>query len=297
MDLEMSTKFQIKSIGIIHSPYKTKSEAPHQGDATISKIEIFPEFVEGLTDIEEFSHLHIIYWLHQSESYHLLVKTPWDKTLHGLFATRSPNRINSIGYAVVELIEKQGNILTVRYLDAVDKTPVLDIKPYIPDIAIKKEVKKGRLENNKKFLEPRVYEFNTTIACIKEKRGILSETHKDNIIVGCAPEFGGKKEYWSPQHLFVASIELCLMTTFFWLLEKVNLSIISYKSKALGKAQLKNRDFIFTEITVQPEIVIDSDSKKDSIYKLIIEAGRQCMITKSVNCSVVLIPHITKQGR
>lgn len=64
MDLEMSTKFQIKPIGIIHSPYKTKYDAPHQGDTTISKIEIFPEFAEGLTDIEGFSHLHIIYWLH-----------------------------------------------------------------------------------------------------------------------------------------------------------------------------------------------------------------------------------------
>lgn len=68
----MSAKFQIKSIGIIHSPYKTKSDAPHQGDTTISKIEIFPEYAEGLTDIEGFSHLHIIYWLNKSDSYHYI---------------------------------------------------------------------------------------------------------------------------------------------------------------------------------------------------------------------------------
>jgi len=68
MDLRMPLSFSLKPIGIIHSPYKTKSDAPHQGDETISKIEIFPAFSEGLKDIDGFSHLHIFYWLHQSES-------------------------------------------------------------------------------------------------------------------------------------------------------------------------------------------------------------------------------------
>lgn len=145
----MSLSFSLKPIGIVHSPYKTKSDAPHQGDETISEIEIFPEFSEGLKDIDGFSHLHIFYWLHQSESPNLLVRTPWEENLHGLFATRSPNRINPIGYAVVQLVKRENNILTVQYLDAIDGTFVLDIKPYISKIDTKTNVKNGWLEKKK----------------------------------------------------------------------------------------------------------------------------------------------------
>jgi len=281
-----------RPIGVIHSPYKSKSEAPHQGNETISKIEIFPEFTEGLTDIEGFSHLHIFYWLHQAKLCRLMVKTPWDENLHGVFATRSPNRPNPIGYAIIELIEKKGNVLTVKYLDAIDGTAVLDIKPYIPDIDIRKNVEKGWRNYNKGFLKPRIYEFETTAEYSKEKEGILSGEDKHNITIGCAPEFGGKKEYWSPQHLFIASIEVCIMTTFLWLLEKKNLRIISYQSNAAGRVQLRNKEFVFTEITVKPAITIDSESDKDDIYNLVIEAGKQCMVSKIISCSVVLKPTI-----
>lgn len=292
MVLEMSTSSPIKPIGIVHSPYRTKSDAPHQSGDKLSRIEIFPEFTEGLKDIDGFSHLHIFYWLHQSESPSLLVKTPWDENRHGLFATRSPNRVNPIGYAVVHLVKRKGNILTVKYLDAIDHTPVLDIKPYLPEIDVRQNVKLGWFEKRTKFLQARVYEFETATEYIEGKEGILVGKNKHNITVGCAQEFGGKKEYWNPQHLFVASIEVCIMTTFLWLLEKNNLSIVSYRSKAIGKAQLKNKDFIFTKITVKPVITIASVRIKDDIYNLIIKAGEQCMVSKSVNCPVILMPVI-----
>ncbi len=288
----MSLSFSLKPIGIIHSPYKTKSDAPYQGDETISKIEIFPEFSEGLKDIDGFSHLHIFYWLHKSESTNLLVKTPWDENLHGLFATRSSNRINPIGYAVVQLVKRENNILTIQYLDATDGTLVLDLKPYISKIDTKANVKNGWLENKAQFLQPRVYEFETSVRFIEEKKGVLNSADKPEVIIGCAPEFGGKKEYWSPQHLLIAAIEVCIMTTFFWLLEKSNLNIINYFSEACAKAQLKDNDFVFTEVIVKPAVTIDSEQKEDDILNLVNEAGNKCMVSKSINCPVILKPAI-----
>jgi tRNA-Thr(GGU) m(6)t(6)A37 methyltransferase TsaA len=140
---------ELKPIGIIHSPYKNRVEAPYQGykSERISQIEVFKEFEEGLKDIEGFSHIIVIYWFHKSQGYHLLVKTPWDDILHGLFATRSPHRPCPLGLTVVELVSREKNILKVRGLDAIDGTPLLDIKPYIPSIDERSVVKLGWLKD------------------------------------------------------------------------------------------------------------------------------------------------------
>ncbi|NWF78359.1 MAG: tRNA (N6-threonylcarbamoyladenosine(37)-N6)-methyltransferase TrmO [Chloroflexi bacterium] len=139
---------ELKPIGIIHSPYKNTEQAPYQGHKSedISRIEVFREFEEGLQDIEGFSHIIVIYWFHKSQGYHLLVKTPWDDSLHGLFATRSPHRPCPLGLTVVELVAREKNILKVRGLDAIDGTPVLDIKPYIPSIDEGSSIKVGWLK-------------------------------------------------------------------------------------------------------------------------------------------------------
>ena len=137
----------LKLIGIIHSPYKTKNEAPRQGNNEIIDIEIYSKFEAGLKDIEGFSHLHIFYWLHQTKDYHLIVQTPWDSIPHGVFTTRSPRHPNPIGYQVVELVERSNNILRVRSLDAIDGTPVIDIKPYIKKIDKKASTIDGWSEN------------------------------------------------------------------------------------------------------------------------------------------------------
>jgi formylmethanofuran dehydrogenase subunit E len=139
---------ELKPIGIIHSPYKNTGKAPYQGykSEEISQIEIFKEFEEGLKDIEGSSHIIVIYWFHKSQGYHLLVKTPWDDSLHGLFATRSPHRPCPLGLTVVELIARERNILKVKGLDAIDGTPLLDIKPYIPGVDERSVVKLSWLE-------------------------------------------------------------------------------------------------------------------------------------------------------
>ena len=139
---------ELKPIGIIHSPYKSTGEAPYQCHKSeeISQVEVFKEFEEGLQDIEGFSHIIVIYWFHKSQGYHLVVKTPWDDGLHGLFTTRSPHRPCPLGLTVVELIAREKNILKVKGLDAIDGTPLLDIKPYIPSIDEKLPIKLGWLE-------------------------------------------------------------------------------------------------------------------------------------------------------
>ena len=136
----------LKIIGVVHSPYKTTADAPFQGNDKISKIEISKEYEGGLKDIEGFTHLHVFYWLHKSKGFSLIVTTPWDTMSHGLFTTRSPHRPNPIGHAVVELVEQKDNILSVRGLDAIEGTPVMDIKPYIKKLDVKTDAISGWIE-------------------------------------------------------------------------------------------------------------------------------------------------------
>jgi len=146
--MEERHSLELKPIGIIHSPYKNTGAAPYQGykSEEISQIEVFKEFEEGLKDIEGFSHIIVIYWFHKSQGYHLLVKTPWDDSLHGLFTTRSPHRPCPLGLTVVELVARERNILKVKGLDAIEGTPLLDIKPYVTSINERSVVKSGWLE-------------------------------------------------------------------------------------------------------------------------------------------------------
>jgi tRNA-Thr(GGU) m(6)t(6)A37 methyltransferase TsaA len=138
---------ELKPIGIIHSPYKNRTSPPYQGHRSerVSLIEVFEEFEEGLQDIEGFSHIIVIYWFHRCQGYHLLVKTPWDDIPHGLFSTRSPHRPSPVGLTVVKLVARRKNILKVKGLDAIDGTPLLDIKPYVPAVDRRSTAKTGWL--------------------------------------------------------------------------------------------------------------------------------------------------------
>jgi len=139
---------EIEPIGVIHSPFKTGEEAPHQPIASnsIGRIEIFKEYEEGLSDIEGFSHIILIFAFHRSEGYSLKVKTPHDENLKGVFATRSPNRPNRLGLSIVRLLTREKNILFVEGIDAIDGTPLIDIKPYVPNLEPKTGIRIGWLE-------------------------------------------------------------------------------------------------------------------------------------------------------
>jgi len=146
--MEDRYSLELKPIGVIHSPFKNTGKAPYQGykSEEISQIEVFKEFEEGLKDIEGFSYIIVIYWFHKSQGYHLLVKTPWDDSLHGLFTTRSQRRPCPLGLTVAELVVREKNILKVKGLDAIDGTPLLDIKPCIPSTDERLGVKLGWFE-------------------------------------------------------------------------------------------------------------------------------------------------------
>lgn len=122
-------------IGIAHSPLTTRGAPPFQSSFSQAEgtIEIFPEFREGLRDIEGFSHLIVLSHFHQAEKRALAEKPLLDgEANHGIFATRHFNRPNPIGISYVRLKEVRDGTLVVRSIDLLDETPVLDIKPYIP---------------------------------------------------------------------------------------------------------------------------------------------------------------------
>jgi len=129
----------MEPIGIIHSPFTEKEHTPIQPvrSTAIGSVEVFPEYAQGLTDIEQISHIILLYVFHRSEGYSLLVKPFLDDQLHGLFATRYPKRPNQIGLSIVRLLSRQDNILDIEGVDVLDGTPLLDIKPYVPDFDVR----------------------------------------------------------------------------------------------------------------------------------------------------------------
>jgi len=126
----------LNHIGIIHSSYSEKKDAPFQGRHEMKEaaIELFEAYEPGLLDIESCTHLHVLYWQDRGNRKTLQTKTPWGPDIHGVFSTRSPNRPNPIGMCVVDLLERNGRFLKVRGLDALDGSPLIDIKPYSPAI-------------------------------------------------------------------------------------------------------------------------------------------------------------------
>lgn len=123
-------------IGTIHSPFKDIQGMPIQptGAANVQgTIELLPELVEGLKDLEGFSHIILLYHFHQAEGARLVVTPFMDSSPHGVFATRAPKRPNPIGLSVVRLVSIEGNILHIENVDILDGTPLLDIKPYVPE--------------------------------------------------------------------------------------------------------------------------------------------------------------------
>ena len=110
------------------------------------RIEILPEYAPGLKDLDGFSHLILLYHLHRSQSYSLLVTPFLDDQPHGLFATRAPKRPNAIGLSVVRLIGLEGSLVHVENVDILDGTPLLDIKPYVPEFDRQTLVRVGWLE-------------------------------------------------------------------------------------------------------------------------------------------------------
>jgi len=151
-------EIKYKPIGVIHSPFKEAKGTPIQSagakgiDGTV---EVFPEYTKGLKDVDGFSHLILIYHFHLSQESSLEAKPYMDNETRGIFAMRSPNRPNPIGISVVRLVKVEDNVLHIQDIDLVDGTPLLDIKPYVPEFDIREVDKIG-------WLEKRVHKLPTS---------------------------------------------------------------------------------------------------------------------------------------
>jgi tRNA-Thr(GGU) m(6)t(6)A37 methyltransferase TsaA len=140
-----------KPIGTIHSEHKNPKRTPIQPVFAwdcIGQVEVYPEYEEGLLDIEGFSHIFIIYHLHKSEPGKELTLKPFlEDVVHGVFATRYSNRPNPIGMSLVRLIRREKNRLYINDVDMLDGTPVLDIKPYNTRFEHREDVRNGWMDN------------------------------------------------------------------------------------------------------------------------------------------------------
>ena len=141
--------FSFRAIGTVRSPYTDTAQVPkgpgarHDAEGVLH---VLPELEAGLTDIEGFSHLYVIWVFDRVTGYDLLSRPPTDDRPHGVFATRSPRRPNPIGLTVVRLLGRDGPRLQVRGLDMLDGTPILDLKPCLSSIP-PSELKRGWLDD------------------------------------------------------------------------------------------------------------------------------------------------------
>ncbi len=151
-------KIEFAPIGIIHSPFMEPEGMPIQptGAAGIKgTVEVFEDFHAGLKDLDGFSHIILLYHFHRSHSFNLHVVPFMDSEPRGLFATRAPKRPNPIGLSVVQLDKIKDTVLHVQSVDILDGTPLLDIKPYVPDFDVPAKVRTGWLERTSKTVSSR----------------------------------------------------------------------------------------------------------------------------------------------
>ncbi len=149
---------EFRPIGIIHTPFTEPTGMPIQpaGAAGVrGRIEVFEQYRAGLEDLDGFSHIILLYHFHRSRGFDLQVVPFMDSQARGLFSTRAPKRPNPIGLSVVQLDKIQDGVLAVRNVDMLDGTPLLDIKPYVPEFDAPRHVRTGWLEHARKTVRNR----------------------------------------------------------------------------------------------------------------------------------------------
>ncbi len=152
----MMTTFTYIPIGVIRTPFKLAKGIPIQSAFSDEQgtIELFPQFKEGLKDLDGFSHIILLYHFHQTTEWKPLVRPFLDKEEHGIFAVRAPPRPNPIGLSTVRLEKIEDTTLFVRGVDVIDGTPLLDIKPYVPKFDNFSEATEGWLPKTENKTEP-----------------------------------------------------------------------------------------------------------------------------------------------
>ncbi|MFO8143261.1 MAG: tRNA (N6-threonylcarbamoyladenosine(37)-N6)-methyltransferase TrmO [Dehalococcoidales bacterium] len=139
-----------RPIGQIYSPFRSVEGMPIQPSGAVGikgTVKVFAEYCDGLKDLDDFSHLILIYHFHLSGGYILQTRPFMEDKTHGIFAIRAPSRPNPIGFSVVRLLEIEGCVLHIEDVDIADGTPLLDIKPYVPDFDRREADRIGWLED------------------------------------------------------------------------------------------------------------------------------------------------------
>ena len=148
---------QIEHIGIIHSPHHNKDDCPIQppyAAQVMGTVEVFEKYQDGLKDLETFSHIYLLYQFDRAGDLQLIRPPFLDDESHGVFATRHPCRPNGIGISIVTLLKRDRNILEIAGVDVLDKTPLLDIKPYVPRFDAIPSATEGWLANKEWRAKP-----------------------------------------------------------------------------------------------------------------------------------------------
>lgn len=136
----------------------------------------------------------------------------------------------------------------------------------------------------------RVFRFSSSLSWKTGRTGVISATGKPNLATSSPPEFGGRPEYWSPEDLFVATVNICLMQTFVALAQRTNLGLVSYESEIEGVLERAEGRYRFTEFTVRPLIALQTAPDVDRARALMETAESSCLISESVRANVRLIP-------
>lgn len=148
MSEKAAVEYHFRPIGVIRTHFTNSAESPIQpvfAGGAAGRVELLPEYAQGLDDLDGFSHIHLIYIFHRSPGFKLRVKPFLQDVEHGVFATRTPNRPNPIGLSVVRLVRREGAMLFVEDVDMLDGTPLLDIKPFSPRFDARENATSGWL--------------------------------------------------------------------------------------------------------------------------------------------------------
>ena len=142
----------LRPIGVIETPFPEPAGTPIQpsrAKGAAGRVHVYESFREGLRDLEGFERVWLIYWLHRAASGGLLVTPFLDREKRGVFATRAPCRPNPIGISVVRLVSVRDTVLEITDVDVVDGTPLLDIKPYVPEFDSHPQSRAGWLASSR----------------------------------------------------------------------------------------------------------------------------------------------------
>ena len=143
------------------------------------------------------------------------------------------------------------------------------------------------------MLRPKEFPYSTSLKWTGQKKGALSCEGKPDIQVACPPEYGGHESIWSPEDLFVASVEVCVMTTFLWLAGREGMTPSSYESYATAIASMVDGVFGIPEVTVKVRIGVANEGDREVAKKVLGEVEEWCLVTKSIRPGVVIEPEIT----